>query len=71
MKANTSNPILFKTNKSYSVEEVLAAGGTTAFSHKQNKDTDKLVKALQEASPVEPFSQEEWDNLSKQLENDK
>lgn len=61
----------FKTHPSYSPEEVLAAGGTTAFSLKSDKNTKKLIQALQNSPVVEPFTDEEWSDLSKQMNKDK
>ncbi len=72
MKANISNNgSLFKAHKSYTPEEVFAAGGTTAFGLKMNKNNEALIKALENAPTPEPFTQEEWDDLMVQLEKDK
>jgi len=72
MKHNIStNNGSFKTHPTHSPEEVLAAGGTTAFSLKSNKNTKSLIKALQSSPKIEPFTEEEWDDLSKQMSKDK
>jgi len=72
MKQNISiNSGLFKTHKSYSPEEILAAGGTTAFALKMGKDNESLIKALENSPPIEPFSDEEWADLMDQVAKDK
>jgi hypothetical protein len=72
MKSNISaNEGLFKTHKSYTPEEVLAAGGTTAFGRKRNKNNLTLIKVLQNAPKPEPFTEEEWTDLMSDLEKDK
>jgi len=65
------NQSLFKTHKSYSVEEILAAGGTTAFGRRLGKNNETLIKALQNAAPIEPFTDEEWADLMEQVARDK
>ena len=69
MKSKTDD--ILKTHKSYSPDEVLAAGGTTAFGLKMGKTNESLAKALENAPPIEPFSDEEWADLMKQLARDK
>jgi hypothetical protein len=72
MKTNISaNKGLFKTHKSYSPEEILAAGGTTAFGRRSGKNNATLIKALENAPPIEPFTDEEWADLMDQLAKDK
>lgn len=72
MKQNIyKNEGAFKTHKSYSPEDVFAAGGTTAFAIKNGNTNEKLIKALENAPPIEPFTQEEWDSLMTQVKNDK
>ena len=61
---------LFRSHKSHSVQEILDAGGTTAFGIKSGKNNETLIAALEKLPPVD-FSDEEWDDLMKQLENDK
>jgi hypothetical protein len=67
----TKNGESFRSHESYSPEEVLAAGGTTAFGLKAGKNNSTLIKALEEAPPIEPFTEEEWTDLLDQLEKDK
>lgn len=67
----TTNDGSFRTHKTYSPEEILSAGGATAFSRKSDKSNQKLIDSLKESPAVEPFSNEEWDNLSSQLDKDK
>ena len=62
---------LFRTHKSYTPEEVLVAVGTTAFGRRSGKNNETLIKALQDAAPIEPFTDEEWNDLLKEMENDK
>ena len=72
MKPNTTeNKSLLRTHKSYSLEEVWAAGGTTAFGLKNRKNKTELIKALENAPPIEPFTEEEWTDLMSQLEKDR
>ena len=72
MKSDISvDKALFKMHKSYSPEEILAAGGTTAFALKMGKDRDSLIKALENAPKPEPFTDEEWADLMADLEKDK
>jgi hypothetical protein len=73
MKVNitSTNAGLFKTHESHSAEEILAAGGATAFGRKTGKSNETLILALKKLAPAEPFSQEEWDGLMTQLESDK
>jgi hypothetical protein len=66
-----NEPYKFKTHKSYTVEDVLAAGGTTAFGIKTGKTAQKLIEALENAPEIDPFTDEEWDDLQKDLANDK
>ena len=67
----SKNEGLFKTPRSYTPEEIFAAGGTTAFGRKRQKENESIIKELQKAQPIEPFTDEEWDDLMKQLEKDK
>lgn len=61
----------FKAHESHSVEEILAAGGATAFGLKTGKNSQKLIEALKNSPKTDPFTDEEWADLLKQLENDK
>ena len=65
------NASVWKTHKSYSPEEVFAAGGTTAFGLKMGKNNETLISAMKNAPPIEPFSDEEWADLMEQVANDK
>ncbi|HVS90824.1 MAG TPA: hypothetical protein VHE59_02250 [Mucilaginibacter sp.] len=72
MKQDTSaKEGLFKTHRSYTPEEIFAAGGATAFGRKRQKDNASLIKALEDAQPIEPFTDEEWNDLMEQLKRDK
>jgi hypothetical protein len=73
MKKETSprNATLFRTHNSYSVEEVLTAGGATAFGRKMSKSNESIVAALKDLPPIERFSDAEWDALMEQLKADK
>ena len=44
--------------KSYSVDEIMAAGGTTAFANKLGKNPENIIKRL-EKLPKESFLTEE------------
>jgi len=67
----SKNEGLFKIHKSYSPEEIFAAGGATAFGRKSGKNNETLIKALKSAQPIEPFTDEEWNDLLADLEKDK
>lgn len=71
MKRTSANKEQFKTHKTYSPEEILAAGGATAFGRKMQKNNRKLITALNNAPSPEPFSEEEWNALLKQIELNK
>ncbi len=66
-----SNDGSFRTHKTYYPEEILSAGGATAFSRKSDKSNQKLINTLKESPTVEPFTNEECDNLSSKLSKDK
>ena len=52
MKEKISTPDrFFKTHRSYSPEEILAAGGTTAFGRKREKENQESLKALENGIP--------------------
>jgi hypothetical protein len=67
----SDNERLWKTHKSYTPEEVLAAGGTTAFAQKRTKETEAAIEALKNAPPIEPFSDDEWAKLMDEVARDK
>ena len=62
---------LSETQRSYTPEEIFAAGGATAFGRKSGKNNETLIRALENAPAIEPFTEEEWDDLMAQLERDK
>jgi hypothetical protein len=79
MMEKTINPLLkspekytFRTHESYSPEEIIAAGGTTAFAIKIGKTYENMLAKLKEITiPVVDFTDEEWDIMMEQLKNDK
>jgi hypothetical protein len=73
MKAEhrTTKVEVFKTITTVSPEEILAAGGATAFGIKTGKNSEELKKVLKDTPKPEPFTKEEWENLVTQLENDR
>jgi hypothetical protein len=73
MKPNhqITNQDALKTHFTVSPEEILAAGGATAFGIQTGKNSDKLKKALRNTPKPEPFTKDEWDSLVTQLANDK
>jgi len=72
MKSNASiKSNSFRSHQTYSPEDILAAGGATAFGKKQGKNNASLIKALESAKPIEPFTQQEWEQIKSQLDADK
>jgi hypothetical protein len=74
MTANIREKMLssgFKDRKSYSPDEIWAAGGTTAFGKKQGQSNEKIIEALESSPEAEPFSEEEWKDALEQLEQNK
>jgi hypothetical protein len=71
MKTNLTGKDASRTHKSVSPEEIIAAGGTTAFGIKAGKNNETLKKALKKSPEPEPFTEEEWAGLLKQMANDK
>ena len=71
MKTNTTNKGAFRTHTTVSPEEIIAAGGTTAFGIKSGKNNETLKKALKNSPKPEPFTEEEWASLMDQMANDK
>ncbi|MBB3059180.1 hypothetical protein [Mucilaginibacter gotjawali] len=62
---------LFSGLKSYSVGEILAAGGTTAFANKMGKSAEGLEDALKKL-PKEAFlTEEEFSEAMKTLNENK
>jgi hypothetical protein len=61
----------FSNLKSYSVDEILAAGGTTAFAEKMGKSAEGLLNVLKNL-PQEAFlSDEEFEEAMKTLNQSK
>lgn len=71
MKTNTTNKGAGRKHTAVSPEEIIAAGGTTAFGIKSGKNNETLKKALKNSPEPEPFTEEEWVSLMKQMANDK
>ncbi len=67
----SDNERLWKAHKSYTPEEVLAAGGATAFGLKMGKTNESWINALKNAPPIEPFTDEEWAKLMDEVARDK
>lgn len=67
---NSVKSYTFKTQESYSPEEIFAAGGTTAFAIKIGKTGKNLRDSVKNA-PEANFTDEEWDIIQEQLKNDK
>lgn len=62
---------MFPNLKSYSVDEILAAGGTTAFAEKLGKNPQDLLRKL-EALPKDAFlTEEEVEEALKMLKESK
>ena len=70
-KHSTVNEGGSRVHSTVSPEEILAAGGTTAFGIKAGKNNDTLKKALKSSPQPEPFTEEEWSSLMEQMANDK
>jgi hypothetical protein len=66
----TDEPI-FKKRTSVSVEEIMAAGGPTIFGFKSGKTNDTMIRALENVPDAEPFTEEEFMDLMKQLQDTK
>jgi hypothetical protein len=69
MKEQSINTITgsFKTQKTHTLEEKLAAGGASAFGNKSGKSMQNLIKKSQDAPSPEPFTKEEWEQSLLQL----
>jgi hypothetical protein len=67
---NSGRSYTFKTQESYSPEEIFAAGGTTAFAIKIGKTGKNLRESVKNAPEAE-FTDEEWEIIQEQLKNDK
>jgi len=75
MKIDITSPnessSIFRTHKSYSAEEIIAAGGADAFGEKLGNTNEKIIEALQNGPAIEPFTNEEWEDLLQQLRDTK
>ena len=69
MKINrtSTNSGLRKSHESHSVEDILAAGGATAFGRQSGKNNESIIHALQKTTS-EPFTSEEWNELLNELD---
>jgi hypothetical protein len=68
---HNSNKGPFRTHTTVSPEQIMTAGGTTAFGLKAGKNNESIVKALENSAKPEPFTDEEWNDLLTQMANDK
>ena len=70
-KTEISNqPYQFKPLKAYTFDDIVKAGGTTAFAHKMGKTPKNRLDALSKLPPVH-FTDEEWDKVLEDLKNDR
>ena len=65
------SPLGFKTHKSYSPEEIWAAGGTTAFGRKMRQSNERMAEIFKKVPQVEPFTDKEWEETLRILKEDK
>lgn len=70
-KHSETSDKVFKSIFTVSPEEILAAGGATAFGIKTGKNSEGLKQALRNSPNPEPFSEDEWTSLVEQMANDK
>lgn len=61
IKSDHTERYQFKPIKSYSVEEVLAGGGTSAFAHRMGKSPQNLVEALKDLPEDSFLTNQEFD----------
>ena len=66
----TKEKYQFRTHKTYSAEEILAAGGTSAFAHKTGLTGKKQMEALIKIPSID-FTDAEWDDVLEILKNDR
>jgi hypothetical protein len=66
IKTGTEEQNSFSKIKSYSVSEIMAAGGAMAFATKMGKDPQKLIARLK-ALPKEAFLTEEEANAALEM----
>ena len=62
---------LFSNIKAYSVNDVIAAGGTTAFASKMGKDFAELIEGLKKFPKDAFLTEEEFDEAMKTLNESK
>lgn len=65
--ASKDERLSFPSYKSYSVDEVLAAGGTTAFAEKLGKDPNKIIDRLKHLPKDVFLTEEEFEAAMKTL----
>lgn len=62
---------LFRTHKTVSIEEIMAAGGPTEYGRKLGKNNQSFIEAMKKAPPAEPMTVEEFEDLLQQLRDTK
>jgi hypothetical protein len=67
----TKEKYQFRTHKSYSVEEILAAGGTSAFARKMGVSGKKQMEALANHPSEDFLTDEEMETALKILRENK
>ncbi len=67
----TKEPYQFKVHQSYTVEEILASGGTTAFAHKTGLTGKKQMEALAKIPSEDFLTDEEFEEALKILREEK
>lgn len=65
--ASKDESLSFPSYKSYSVDEVLAAEGTTAFAEKLGKDPNKIIDRLKHLPKDVFLTEEEFEAAMKTL----
>jgi hypothetical protein len=60
----------FRPIKSYKPEEIIAAGGTTAFAEKMGKTGKQRMERIAKLPKV-TFTDDEWNEILEILKNDK
>jgi hypothetical protein len=71
IKTDHTKRYQFKPIKSYSVEEVLAGGGTSAFAYKMGKSPQNLVEALKDLPKESFLTNQEFDKALQILQEEK
>ena len=67
----TKEKYQFRTHKSYSVEEILAAGGTSAFARKMGLSGKKQMEAIAKIDADDFLTDEEMEEALKILRENK